>query len=327
MKTANALSFVLLAACSAPIANADTFGSGTNTFDIDFVTIGNPGNDFDYSFNPDWSGRVDYSYHMGKFEISEQMIDTANALGQLGITKDTRGPNKPATSVNWNEAARFINWLNTSTGNMPAYKFSLQPGQDGYNPNADIQLWTPSDAGYNPNNLYRNKLAKYFLPSEDEWYKAAYYDPNSSIYDPVYYLYPTGSNSKPDGIGFPGDPSFDGVFQGLNQSPISGPNDITNVGVLSPYGIAGLGGNVSEWAETDYFRFGGPEPGSSSTRIIRGGNWSTDYLANFAGNPLIGTTPSIEYNFLGFRVASVPEPNTLLLSVLASLGVLARKKR
>ena len=53
-----------------------------------------------------------YTYRIGKFEISEQMIDKANALGGLGITKDTRGPDFPATSVTWYEAARFVNWLN-----------------------------------------------------------------------------------------------------------------------------------------------------------------------------------------------------------------------
>ena len=175
---------------------ADTFGSGANTFNIDFVTIGNPGNAADTTGNPNPAGSVPYAYRMGKFEISEQMIDKANTLGGLGITKDTRGADKPATSVSWNEAARFVNWLNTSTGSPPAYKFALQPGEGGYSANANIQLWTPSDAGYNPNNLYRNSLARYFLPSVDEWYKAAYYDPTSG----VYYDYPTGSNTAPTAV-------------------------------------------------------------------------------------------------------------------------------
>ena len=137
-------------------------------------------------------------------------------MGGLGITKDIRGPDKPATSVTWNEAARFVNWLNTSTGSTPAYKFAVQPGEVGYNANANIELWTISDAGYDPNNLYRNSLARYFLPSVDEWYKAAYYDPTSG----VYYDYPTGSNSMPDGIDFAGDPNFDAVFSdGLRPTP------------------------------------------------------------------------------------------------------------
>ena len=42
-------------------------------------------------------------------------------------------------------------------------------------------------------NLFRNRQAKYFLPSANEWYKAAYYDPVVG----VYWDYPTGSNSPP----------------------------------------------------------------------------------------------------------------------------------
>jgi hypothetical protein len=104
------LVFLLLAAANR--AAADTFGSGVNTFDIEFVTVGNPGNAADdITANPDFAGSVPYSYRMGKFEISEQMIDKANAEGGLRISKDTRGADKPATSVSWNEAARFMNWL------------------------------------------------------------------------------------------------------------------------------------------------------------------------------------------------------------------------
>src|SRR5688500_11126616 len=118
---------------------------------------------------------------MGKFEIAEQMIGKANALAVLGITTSTRGPNKPAERVSWNEAARFVNWLDTSTGSTPAYKFAIQPGEPDYVANTNIQLWTVGDAGYNPDNLYRNSLAQYFLPNVDEWYKAAYYDPTSGV--------------------------------------------------------------------------------------------------------------------------------------------------
>src|SRR3954467_12978891 len=102
-------------------SRADTFGSGANSFDIDFVTVGNPGNPADANPNP--AGAVPYVYRIGKYEISEQMIDKANALGALGTTKDTRGPDYPATSVTWYEAAKFVNWLDSSSGSVPAYKF------------------------------------------------------------------------------------------------------------------------------------------------------------------------------------------------------------
>ena len=97
-----------------------------------------------------------------------------------------------------------------------------------------------SDPGYNPNNLYRNSLAEFFLPSVDEWYKAAYYDPTSG----VYYDYPTGSNVAPTGRG-----QWHGGRHGCLQPTVQGqgPADITIAGGLSPYGTMGQGGNVFEW--------------------------------------------------------------------------------
>jgi hypothetical protein len=96
MKT-TILAFLLLALLCAS-AYADTFGSGLNTFDIEFVNIGNPGNADDTTGDPNPAGKVDYTYRMGQFEISEDMINKANTLGGLGLTHDNRGANKPATS-------------------------------------------------------------------------------------------------------------------------------------------------------------------------------------------------------------------------------------
>lgn len=298
-------------------AAADSFGSGPNMFDIQFVHIGNPGNASDTTGVPDLVGKVNYAYRMGKFEISEQMIDKANILGDLGITKDSRGANKPATNLSWNEAARFINWLNTSTGNMPAYKFALQPRDIGYSANANIELWQIGDAGYNPANRYRNSLARYFLPSGDEWYKAAYYDPTSK----VYYDYPTGSDDAPT-------PVASGTIAGTAvyaQSFAVGPADVTLAGGLSLYGAMGLGGNVYEWEETDVDLVNGPTPGSSN-RGIRGGSWNNFSCGLYAACKS-HDNPSLEYPYVGFRVASIPEPSTLLLIALTSMGLLLRTRR
>ena len=295
----------------------DTFGSGANTFDVEFVRIGNPGNAADdVSANPDFAGSVPYTYRIGKFEISEQMIDKANVEGGLGITKDTRGPDKPATSVSWNEAARFVNWLNTSTGSTPAYKFALQPGEAGYSANAFIQLWTISEAGYDPNNLYRNRLAKYFLPSVHEWYKAAYYDPSSSI----YFDFPTGSDSAPTAVAS-GTVAGTAVY-GQTFAFATGPADITLAGGLSPYGTMGQGGNVYEWEETDFDLVNGS---SSSSRGFRGGFWLYG-VTHFPLSSSVrsGTSPSNMFDSVGFRVASIPEPSTI---VLFGLGVLLLGRR
>lgn len=240
---------------------------------------------------------------MGKFEISEDMINKANTLGGLGITHNNRGANKPATAVSWFEAATFVNWLNDQRGASPAYKFN----------GSTFEFWQSGDAGYDPNNRFRNSLAFYSLPSADEWYKAAYYDPNAG----VYYDYPTGSDSDPDGIDFAGDMTFDAVFfdGGFNTQP----NDITDVGVMSPYGTAGQGGNVWEWEEAD---------NSSAARSARGGNWLNSYSfvlrSSFRGFDVI---PGVGLNDVGFRVASIPEPSTILLGALATVGMLLRRRK
>ncbi len=289
-------------------AYADTFGSGANSFEIQFVQIGSPGNPPDANPNP--AGAVPYRYRIGRYEISEQMIDNANALGGLGITKDTRGPNMPATSVTWYEAARFVNWLNTSTGNVPAYKFDI---------NGNFQLWQPLDPGYDSGNLYRNTLARYFLPSLNEWHKAAYYDPVAG----VYYDYPTGSDSIPDGIDFVGDPNFDAVFFDGGANPE--PNIITNVGVFTPFGTTGQGGNVREWEETAFDRINDE---ANEQRRTPGGSRNDSSNLMAASNTLIGVAPQFEGDFIGFRVASIiPEPSTLLLLGIGLLRLLGLRIR
>jgi hypothetical protein len=288
--------------------NADTFGSGANTFQIDFVTIGDPGNPPDANPNP--AGAVPYEYRIGRYEISEQMIDKANVEGALGITKDTRGPNFPATSVTWYEAAQFVNWLNTSTGSLPAYKFDAS---------GNFQLWQPLDPGYDATNLYRNKLATYFVPSLNEWHKAAYYEPVAD----VYFDYPTGSDSVPDGIDSVGDPNFDAVF--FDGASNGVPNEIVNVGLFSPFGTTGQGGNVREWEETAFDRFNNE---SSEHRRAAGGSLNDHPNLLAAWNGGAGTNPLFESSIVGFRVASiVPEPRALALSGLSFLVLLASRAR
>jgi formylglycine-generating enzyme required for sulfatase activity len=290
--------FLALASC-LPDAQADEFGSGANSFSIDFVTIGSPGNPADTTGNPNPAGAVPYVYRIGKYEISEQMIDKANARGSLGITKDMRGPDFPATSITWFEAAQFVNWLNTSTGSAAAYKFDA---------GGNFQLWTPADAGYDASNLYRNKLATYFLPSLNEWHKAAYYDASAG----VYYDYPTGSNAVPDGIDFVGDTVFDAVFD--DGAFNAAPNEITNVGVLSPFGTVGQGGNVTEWLETAFDR-GNDVP--AEDRRENGGTWNGIDTGLFAPNGRTGLPPTFQSVALGLRISSqVPEPHSLSIAAI-----------
>ena len=288
---------------------------------MNFVTIGNPGNAPDTTGVPNPAGAVAYSYRMSTYEVSESMINKANADGGLGITKDIRGDNKPATSVSWNEAARFVNWLNVSSGSVAAYKFSIQPGEAGYGANANIALWTSGEAGYNADNLFRNSNAKYFLPSENEWFKAAYYDSNKTG-GAGYWDYATGSDTAPSAVA-------SGTASGTNvYNRQSGPADITSAGGLSPYGTMGQGGNAWEWMETN---LSGTNDASGSSRVARGGSWY-DVVNFLASSYRDYGGPSLEYNLAGFRVASselaaVPEvTSSFTLLGLISSGLMLRRR-
>ena len=259
----------LAAACSCQTTQAGTVSFGS--FSMEFVEIGSPGNADDTTGSPNPAGKVDYTYQMGKFEVSEDMITKYNAnfgtANSLVITNGpTRGIDKPATSVSWNEAARFVNWLNTSTGGTEAYQFTAGEVND------DIALWSSADAWQlGGENLFRHKDAQYWLPSMDEWYKAAYYDPVSM----TYFDYPSSDGSVPTAVAF-GIGDKEAVY---NQTFATGPADITEAGGLSPFGIMGLGGNVDEWEETTLDLTNGL---GSSSRGVRGGNWvsNSDFLSS-----------------------------------------------
>jgi sulfatase modifying factor 1 len=303
-------------------AGVVSFGSGANQFAMEFVTIGNPGNAPDTTGAPNPAGAVGYTYGIGKFEVSRDMITKFNGSQSLQITLQDmtfyggNGANKPATGVSWNEAARFVNWLNTSTGNQPAYKFTTI----GVNDN--IALWTSGEAGYNSSNPYRNSLAKYVLPNSNEWYKAAYYNPSDS----TYYDFPNGSNMGPYPIAS-GASANTAIYM---QAGTLGPAEVDLAGGLSPYGVMGLGGNIEEWHENVVNSSTG-----SSHRLFRGEAWFGSGYFMSALTGLSSADPRQSMVATGFRVASlspsgppaVPEPSMMVIGTLFGLGGLVAKRR
>ena len=288
----------------------ESFGSGANQFTMDFVTIGNPGNAADTRWSLGPVGSVAYTYNLGKYEVSRDMIDKANAAGSLGITYSAHSStaNKPATAISWYEAAKFVNWLNTNQGFQAAYKF------DG---SGNFQLWSAGDVGYDANNLFRNSLAKYVITSRDEWYKGAYGNLNGT-----WNIYPTGSNGAPSHVanGTSANTAVYGQFV---------PADITSAGGLSPWGTMGQGGNAWEWMETAY---DGINNTAGEAREQRGGYWYYTGINGFSGdlaaNNRFSSNPSGNHNADGFRVASVPEPSALSLFAvgLGGLALIRRRK-
>ena len=118
------VSFLVLASWATALRAqviTENFGSGANAFSIDFVRVGNPGNAADTTGSPNPAGAVSYIYNIGKYEISRDLFTKAANAGALGITANTAySLNHPVIGASWNEAARFVNWLNTSTGNPAA---------------------------------------------------------------------------------------------------------------------------------------------------------------------------------------------------------------
>lgn len=310
---------LFLLTCSSRVGLAEAFGSGVNAFEIEFVMIDQPGNPPDLGGNPSPVGQVDYVYEIGKYEISRAMVDAANAAGSLEISMDPMDiviggprPEMPASGISWNEAARFVNWLNVSQGYPEAYKFLAQPGEPGYHVNANQSLWQPADLGFDDNNWFRNSGARYVLPSVDEWYKAAYYNPNAEPGAARYFNFPTGSDDPPTPVSSATDPGT-AVYR---QRPQQGPADITQAGGLSPFGVMAMGGNVWEWEETELDLVNDTP---YSIRGVRGGRW-----VNAPGDIWVFSRDDDDFpNYgalsQGFRVVRLPE-RTAELDFLVSPG-------
>jgi formylglycine-generating enzyme required for sulfatase activity len=321
---------VLLRVVAALLAlSACGGGNGTPpNVDYDLVTVGNPGNSDDIT----GFGGVAYVYRIGTYSVTigqyAAFLDAVAAedtyslydsrmttdLNSGGIAREgTPGryrysvldnggssANRPITYVDWFDAARFANWMSNGqpTGNQDESTtengaYALQGAVSGVaivrnavNPNTDAP-------------------PEFWVPLEDEWYKAAYYSPVLNDGDGGYWLYPTQSNAAPGN--FVGDGTnqsnyFTTVFS-VTQSPdyvALTQNYLTDVGAFpssaSYYGTLDQGGNVWQWNDLD----GSAVP----YRGIRGGYW-------FSGSaPLQSVLYSTDAltrseNAVGFRLGSV----------------------
>ena len=295
---------------------ADAFGTGVNQFNIDFVPIsGDSGNlgSWPAGSGYTFSGVNHGDYRMGKLEISnDQWTKFQTTYGTVtGSPSDAYDENpywvdtdNPTNNVSWYEAAQFINWLNIDSGHVVAYKFTGTQGTSGYSPG----VWETGDIGYNASNPYRNRNAYYFLPTEDEWVKAAYWN-GTNIQS--YATKEGDTLHKGDGASGTG-------WNYIDTGWPTGPNAPWTVGSGSEElnGTFDMMGNAWEWME-------GPYSGDyilDSIRGMRGGSY-TDYYENDLRNHYY---PDAESYGVGFRIASVPEPCTLLL--LGIGGLLIRKR-
>jgi len=324
LQWSTALLLVLAGAGQAEQSLLQTFGSGADEFALEFVAIGNPGNTADSSGAPRPAGSVAYTYNLGKYEVSRDMVSKANTAGGLGITMADMSTyvggnfaSRAATGISWNEAARFVNYLNTSKGYQAAYNFTTSGSND------NITLWGAGQ--YSGSNRFRHKDAVFVLPSLDEWYKGAYGSAGGTWYD-----FATGSNSRNSGPVYTDPTSVaNGTAAGsavYSRALLQGPADVTLAGGLSPFGTMGQGGNVWEWSETAYDRV---NDSAGEAREFRGGSWTSSWeeMESLSRTPF-NNSPTVQATDFGFRVAMVPEPSgfSLLVVGLGGLAALRRRK-
>lgn len=158
-----------------------------------------------------------------------------------------RSGERPICWVTWFDAARFANWIN-----------------NGATKSADTETGAYSLTNHMAEGIVKkNPAAHWWIPSEDEWYKAAYYDPMMPG-GGGYHLYPTRSDEVPHMTKPPG-PANSANFNNFNSKR---GNVLTPVGAysLSPsyYGTFDQGGNLWQWTDAVYH----------SNRIVRGGSFS-----------------------------------------------------
>jgi hypothetical protein len=305
---------IALAALTACTSQADIFGTVGNQFSIDFTLISgstNPASGIPAGSGFSFTGVAD-DYRIGKFEITNDQWDRfKSAWGPVagsptgaydGITFWT-GTNIPANAISWYEAAQFVNWLNTSTGHQPAYKFTGTPGTSNYT----LGIWNASEADGGI-NLYRHKDAFYFLPTENEWVKAAYWNGTA-----MKTYANASSGDLVSGLPNPAKWNYD---PSAGYAPWA-----VGSGAAELNGTYDMMGNLWEWMEGPYHA---GEYLSGAERCLRSGAYGTDNTALRSSYRIFYTLPNLEGVNVGFRVASVPEPATILLLTFG--GLLIRKR-
>ena len=308
-------------------------GAPASAVTVDWVSVGDAGNAADPSTGSLY-GAVATPYRIGKTEVTNaqyaEFLNTVDSSGANtlalynanmeafsvgGIGFVGGNPNgskyvvkggfasKPVNFVSFYDTLRFANWLHNGqgAGRTETGAYTLLGG-------------TPIPS--NGLTVTRNVgVATIFLTSEDEWYKAAYYDASTLSYNPYPFAdgfngaaceWPAGTTSHSAGCW-----------------PAIGPQAaLTDVGAYtgspSEYGTFDQGGNVWEWNEAII---------DGSSRGVRGGTLLLLNPGGFAASARDERGPTDEDSLRGFRVASLPEPGSGLLLMMGMLGLGVWRRR
>lgn len=237
---------------------------------------------------------------------------TRTGAGTIGspyaYASKTNMSNKPVNFVSWFDAIRYANWVNNGKGSADTESGSYT-------------LLGGTAVPTNASTITRNPTAAIVIPTENEWYKAAYFEPGAS--GNSYWLYGTRSDSIPveatatvtGDIANPGANVVNYDYNTIWNGETGNVTSVGSAGLLSRsfYGAFDMTGNVYEWTETL----------SGLNRVMRGGSFGDGELFMRATTGGAGFSPSFEEDpAIGFRIAAVPELHVgwLLLAGMLGLG-------
>jgi len=280
-------------------------------------------------------GNVDYEYAIGTYDITvDQYTAFLNAVAaktdkyrlyspKMGKAGNFKNPNttdsdfhtnagikrsgdsgnysysvigdsgsEPVTYVSWFDAVRFCNWLhNGQPKGLGEVAGSTETG--AYTLQGDRRHQTAT----------KNAGAKWWISSENEWYKAAYYDPQLNGGRGGYWRYTTKSNDAPGNeIGDkPNQANYIVNARFSINSAGSKASQLTKVGAFSksasPYGTFDQGGNVAQWIDSLI-----PQKPAG----MRGGCYN-GFADGLQSSSHAYPEPSEKSGYVGFRVATLPQ--------------------
>ncbi len=235
-----------------------------------WALIGDPGNrhtTFEETSRPGFDGAeygaVDYLYRIAVFELTVaeyfefvehylpiyekrtgmstgftnftgHSISTSNGHAQF---RNGVSPDQP-TDMSWEYAARYINWIHHGKVDEEwAYETGVY----------DTSLFTPNPDGTFNHPLTHAPDARYWIPTADEWVKAAHWDPDLDNGDGGYWQYPTSSNIEPIPSLLPEDGGE------RNAGPLGDQSWPMGIGsfrkIQSPWGLFDTAGGMEEYTE------------------------------------------------------------------------------
>jgi sulfatase modifying factor 1 len=302
---------------------------------IDLVRIGSVG-------NAPWMGNgqsgdeaighgaVSYEYSMGKLEVTTaQWCEFFNAVydrpdslnnsfihapavwGAVTTAPTNGGPVRwtvpagkeliPVGGISWRTAAIYCNWLNNNKGTAPS---AFMNGA------YDVSTFGDNGNAYT-DQITHNANARYWIPTWDEYIKAAHFDPNRSGPGQAGYWVGDTTLTHFAISGPPGTGEANYGFTSPNPFAISLGSYPT---VQSAWGLLDLAGATSEWTEKTLIDFG-----VGHGRFYEGSSWGSDPNVGLGDSIYTssgGDSPNLRSYGLGFRIASsVPAPGTCIVGV------------